>query len=640
MSDSSDVYIKMKLPKPEVHRTHPFVDANSHARLLTYVEYRLEKGKMDRDMRINRMIETDRMVAGWLQLSDEDKKRKRKRDKTGQPIATSMNLPVTYVHLDDMVTFLLGVFAPSKGMFDQFGSPKEESAASQVVSLMNNHAKHAGYFREVALMCAQLLKYNIAGFTAVWKEELGAKVKQTPDRKVAVSQEVIWQGNSVQALDMYNTIWDPSVSPAHVYKDGEFAATAHIKTHYWLQREALNGVYFNCEKVLECDPTATVGKYYRHPPSEALLSNRLLSNGVDHRAALSGQDSLGQPMGYELVRCYIRLNPIHFDLVPPNQRKQRDRYEIWRITIANGDTIIACDYMNNVHDNIPIYVSQATDDNMEEAQKSIAEIIAPLQDFASFLMNTHVQASRKNIWGLTVYDPTVVDLSKIPEGEVSAKVAAKQEAAGKDLRTAIWQNTHVLDTRQTMNDVQAVMNLLGQFFPTQMLPSQIAGMDRAVNSQVAAVMHGATRRMTKMARIIDESIFRPLRHSLYYNILQYQPDGQTIADFYGKPVKIDLGALRESDMPYIIGQGLQSVDKLAAVENLERIIFALVQNPQTAQRFDLAGLMNYWTDLFGVNVDLNQFAIQQPAAPAAGQDDPNAAAAAEAAAAAAGGTPA
>jgi hypothetical protein len=45
------------------------------------------------------------------------------------------------------------------------------------------------------------------------------------------------------------------------------------------------------------------------------------------------------------------------------------------------------------------------------------------------------------------------------------------------------------------------MGLVNQFFPTQSLPSQIASIDRAVDSQVAAVQQGANRRQQKAARL-------------------------------------------------------------------------------------------------------------------------------------------
>jgi hypothetical protein len=73
---------------------------------------------------------------------------------------------------------------------------------------------------------------------------------------------------------------------------------------------------------------------------------------------------------------------------------------------------------------------------------------------------------------------------------------------------------------------------------------------------------------------------------MYYNILQYQPDSSEVTDFYtGKPVKIDLASLRNTDLPFIIGQGLKAIDRQAAAQMLQQVIFALIQAPQAAQGY-------------------------------------------------------
>jgi hypothetical protein len=205
------------------------------------------------------------------------------------------------------------------------------------------------------------------------------------------------------------------------------------------------------------------------------------------------------------------------------------------------------------------------DDVMGAAQRSAAEILTPLQDFASFLVNTHVAGARKNLYGTTFFDPTMVDLDQIPQGEVAARVKVKPAAYGKDIRTYLYQMSASGDTNQTLQDLDGVMNLVNQFFPTQSLPSQIASIDRAVDSQVAAVQQGANRRQQKAARQIDDSIFRNVRFAMYYNIIQFATDNEQITDaFTGKTVTIDLSKLRSSNLPYIIGQGLKAIDRMAA----------------------------------------------------------------------------
>jgi hypothetical protein len=166
-----------------------------------------------------------------------------------------------------------------------------------------------------------------------------------------------------------------------------------------------------------------------------------------------------------------------------------------------------------------------------------------------------------------------------------------------------------------LNQLEGVMGLINQFFPTQSLPSQIASIDRAVDSQVAAVQQGANRRQQKAARLLDDTLFRPMRFAMYYNIIQYQPDEEEIMDiFTGQPVKINLQNLRVSNLPFIIGQGLKAIDRMAAASMLQNIIFAMIQAPQVSQGIDLLGLIDYWTSMIDIDIDMKQFRLAPPAA--------------------------
>lgn len=604
---------------PEVHASHPFKHEKNHDSLLTYIQQRLFIGKEHRDNRIVRYGQIDRSVAGWMRLSDDDKERLVKQERDGTPAATTVNLPLTWVHLDDMMTYFAQTFSPNRGMFYNTAKPSETGPANQIITIMNNHAIYSGYYRQVLLSSFNILKYNLGGYKIAWSQDAGPKLTKPATGAVQVTQDIIWRGNKLESLDMYNTFWDPSVHPTQVYKDGEFFATTSLKSHYWLARKCAEGLYFNCDEALKNDAgLQSTQTYYRDPPSEAKLSN-VSANGTDWKAIFSEMPEYVSQSGFELTEVFIRLNPLDFGLIPANpvNRQTRNGYEVWRITVLNDKYIVDATYMNNIHGFLPITMGMINDDLMGTSQKSVGEIISPLQSFASFLVNTHIRATRKNIWGLTVYDPTVIDLSKVPEGEVSATIPVEPTGQGRNVNEAIWQSSGNLDTKQTLQDLQGVMGLIDQFFPTQSLPSQIAGIDRAVSNQVAAVQQGTNRRNHKSARLLDDSLYRPTRFMLYYNIIQYQPDGDEITDFYGKPQVVNLEELRQTDLPFIIGQGLKALDRQAAADALQEVIFAIIQNPQVAAQIDLLGLIDYWTSTIDIDVDMKQFHLQQaPGQPA------------------------
>lgn len=608
--DAELVHYPIPLPKAKVHTSHPFTHKANHEKLLQYLRGRLTRAKRVRDSEIPRLTRIDKDIAGWMKLSDEDRKRLEQHERDGNPQPTNMNLPLSFVHIDDMMTYFAQTFAPNRGMFYHTGKPGETQEASQIVTLMNNHAIYSGFYRQVLLGIYSMLKYNRGGYKVLWSRDTGPRIDTARN---TVTTELRWQGNKMESIDLYNFLPDPSVHPTELHKDGEYAAEARLRSYYWLQNRASQGGYYNCEEAFAGFTGSSECKYYRHPPTEAQFDSNE-SNGTNWVAILAETPEYASDNSFELVDITIRLDPTQFGLVENNQRTTRKGYEIWQFTILNDTWIIAANHQNNMHNYLPYFMGLINDDVMGTSQKGVAEILQPLQDFASFLLNVHMHGSRSSLWGLTVYDPTVVDLSAVPKGEVAGTIPVKPAGYGKNVNEAIWKYNSTLDTKQTLSDLDALMGIINQFFPTQSLPSQIASIDRAVDSQVAAVQQGANRRQQKAARLLDDSCFRNVRFAMYYNIIQYQPDQEDVTDFYtGKPIKINLASMRNTDLPFIIGQGLKSLDRQAAASLIQQVIFAMIQAPAVAQQVDLMGLIDYWTSMLDIDVDMTQFRVQPPA---------------------------
>src|SRR3546814_2011330 len=98
----------------------------------------------------------------------------------------------------------------------------------------------------------------------------------------------------------------------------------------------------------------------------------------------------------------------------------------------------------------------SNDDTSAEHSKSPAETIQPLADFASFLMNIHIKACRKNVWGTTYYNPSAVDYSVVPDGEVAARVPIKAQGFNKDIRTLVY---HEARSEEHTSELQSLMRI-------------------------------------------------------------------------------------------------------------------------------------------------------------------------------------
>src|SRR3546814_12309469 len=105
------------------------------------------------------------------------------------------NLPLTFIHIDDMMTYLAQTFAPNRGMFYQIAKPENVDVASQLVSLMNYHAVYSGYYRQLLMAMYAILKYNYGGVSLEWVEEYGLRILTDGAGQTAVEEGQVFAGN-------------------------------------------------------------------------------------------------------------------------------------------------------------------------------------------------------------------------------------------------------------------------------------------------------------------------------------------------------------------------------------------------------------------------------------------------------------
>lgn len=601
-------------------------DDETHDRLLDYLLTRLGTIKGTRTARLQRYARIDKLVSAWQRLSVEDSKRDDKEARDGSPQAISAVVPVAHTHLEDLVAFFAGVFSPNSKDFFQLATPEASDQMQALVKKMNQDANQFTYYFELVKTLRALLKYNIGGFHVEFV------TRQT-------TGSVDLSGNRISAIDMYNTFWDSAVrEPKDVHKDAEWAAYAEVKSRFALVREAAERSWWRVSEILQepeeganrndmAIPAVRRAKFYQNPPNHAGISieDETKSSGTTFDLYFQGIDAgtEAEIHGHELITMYCRLNPADFDLRAKDQSNTEPQtlgevYQLWRFKIIDSKEIVFAERVPGELDEIPMYLGHLNVDEMGEATKSIAELLKPFQRIISFMFNIYVAGARGNIWGFVGVNPKFYDTKNLQPGDVAGILTMKGEAAAANLSPsqgiARIQN-NASETRTVVQDIASLMGLMQQLFPSQSLPSQIAGIDRAIESQVAAVMQGVSRRLHMAAHLMDDQILTPTRMAAYHNI-----GALASAD-----VKTSLEGLGHSDVILALGTGLKQINREAAAMALQRILFALIQSPDTVQQngIDILKIMEYWGQLFEIDLDIDSFKL--PAEnPEAGAQQPGA----------------
>lgn len=612
---------KQAKKKNPYKRNHPMNNKDNHAKLLEHAIVRLNFANGIRESWFNKLSMIDKDISGFTRLSDDDKKRVQDRRKGKKSIPVETKLPLVWSQLRDTLAYCMELFAPDSSIFEGQGKPSQQPAVNALVDLINENSQRFGYYPELSKFIWDSFKYNLGIMRVEWENQYGVKFSEKDGGgSPEVSHGVVWKGNKLTAVDLYNFLWDLSVPPTELYKRGEFCAEIEMVTQHRIARMAEFDELYDVDKYI--NQTTSVKRFYRaHPIIRAELPSHE-DTGTNWVSILSAATELNMSPGIELIYLYIWLRPKEFGL---DAVGDEDRYTLYRITIANAEYITRTDELVAAHSMLPFVGASPNADNLEFfQQKSFSEILTPMQVFASYLLNIHQKASRKQTYGITIYDPRILDLGDIPNDDVVWRAPMKQTTPkDKGPKDALANFTDSpVDTSKLLRDVEIIKKIMQDILPSNRL-QQVADLDRATEFQSQAVVQSGDRTSLLAARMINSQGLIPMRFMMIANIFQMQETVE-LTSKDGTVNEINPSELRTLGIEYVIGTGLRGLDRLMLVNLIKDVVNRLIQSPAASEQIDILGLVNYWATLAGDNFDLNQFRKQpqQPAAGPGGEQQP------------------
>lgn len=574
--------------------------------LLKHMTTRLELAKAQRARYIDVFKYIDKEYYAFL-LRDADDQKRQRDNALGRGVKpTDEKLSMMFSQIDEAATYLLSVLAPDDSMYTAMASKDKQQIASAFAKLMNTHAKTFGHFRAYAMFLLTAMKYNFSGFGVHWQERMGNIVTSNSVGMPVITRDVVAMGNQIQAYDPYNILIDPSVAPVDVPESGEYFGVVDITTEFRLRKAEQEGEIFNVS-----DFVATDGMNYSYRPfyeSKPAVRNDFGQNAdmkTDWFSVFAYHNEAKESsVGYEIIRGFFWLIPSRFGLGNSN------KYEIWEAVLGSDKTILSLKHADNAHGMLPINIAMPYEDNFGWQTKGAAERLVSHQQFGSFIMNTHKRATRKRLYGLTLYDsqriPAMAQDTVDLEG---GKVGFNSNGQDVDVNKLVKQFNDGPDTTNTLENIALLNELMQDILPTRM-QQQVAGLDRATQYQAAAVVQSASRRNLRIAKTIDSQAMQRGRRMQMLNIQQKQRQIEILLDG-GEVTTIDPKTLRETRIEFDVSDGLKGIDKLALTMNIKEVLNSLLQS-QAAQSFDVAAIINYWTSMLGDNTDFRQFKITSP----------------------------
>lgn len=526
-------------------------------------------------------------------------------------------VPVVMPQVEAALGYYITLFLAGSPIFPVAGPPEYEDAALQINSLFKDQQKKAKWSRQLIMFWRDGLKYNLQGIEADWEQKASYTLDSENRQLEGKPKEIIWAGNVLKRMDLYNTFFDPRVAPAEVHEIGEFAGYSEIYSRIRMKK-FINELFSkisasNALRAFNSSFTGTPtgsgysGYYIPEINPDAIKSG---TNGqFNWLEWFSGGSGIGRKGGnisyksaYLVTKLYARILPVDHGIRAPAENTP----QVWKFYIINDSVVIYAERLTNAHNFIPIIFGQPIEDGLNYQTKSFAQNVMPLQDISSTFWNAAIASKRRLTHDRIYYDPSRIRASDINDPNPIARIPVRPSAYGKNPGEAIYSSPYRDDLSGTLvaeSDMLQRFAMLtnGQNQSTQ---GQFTKGNRTLHEYNDVVGHSNTRNQTLVVTT-DTQAHTPLKEILLLNTLQY-PGPATVTSPDGKEVvKIDMLKLRTAMIEFSVSDGLEPVDKDMNTEELISMMQVVGSTPQLSSGYDMPPLFSYIAKLRGA--DLSQF---------------------------------
>ena len=533
----------------------------------------------------------------------------------------NVTVPVVMPQVNSACSYLEEVFLSGYPIFPVVADPQNEDAALQLETIINENAITTSWAQQIAMFFRDGLKYNLCALECDWKQKVNWTVNNDLNSpNGAKAKKVLWKGNVVKRMDLYNSFWDPRVHPSKLHEEGDFFGYTEIysRTRF---KALCNSLYNQAAKqsvieALQSAPiqgaigastTAPFGYYMPIINPYPLYNKSATFDWLSWATNTPiGKEGVMWKNAYSLTTVYARIVPSDFGIQVPEQNTP----QVWKFLIVNGAVILTAERLTNIHNFLPVFMGQPLEDGLDYQTKSFASNVTDMQDIASALWNGRVASKRRLVGDRVLYDPSRIKEKDINSSNPAAKIPVRPSAYGKPLNEAVYQFPYKDEqTDSLVQDSAAVIsmaNLINGQNPAQQGQFVKGNKTRHEYDDIMGHGNGQNRHM---AQSLEMQVFQPLKEVIKLNTLQYQEATTVYNRGKGVTVNVDPADLRKSAVHFKVCDGMIPSDKVTGDDLLQTVVQQLASSPQLAAGYDLPSAFTYLMKTQGL--DLTPFQKSQ-----------------------------
>lgn len=547
--------------------------------------------------------------------SEEQAKAKAANARGDQTKFQNIVLPVIQPQVEAAVTYQQSVFLTGYPIFSAVSVPEFSEQATQIDTIVGEQQDKGNWVHEILTSIRDGLKYNLMAVEVSWDKDVTYSLSTDiayQDGKEGKPTEVLWEGNKIRRMDLYNTFWDTRVLPKDVAEKGEYAGFNEIMSLIALKSFAAKlPSRMNMKEAMESGFSAPIsmvgasglnGYYYPQLNPEATVDWQMMGGtnwvrwaGFDDNSSQSKYKDV-----YQVTTIYGRILPADFGFkgVPGQNTPQ-----VWKFIVVNNQVVIYCERLTNAHNLLPIIFSQPLDDGLGYQTKSFAKNVQPIQDITTALSNSSIASRRRAISDRMLYDPSRVSQAAINNDNPSAKIPVRPSAYGQELAKAVYAIPFRDDQFQiNMAEIQSY----------RAMANEISGLNPARQGQFVkgnktlgefdSVMGNANGRDQTLALTLEGNFFKPIKAIVRSNILQYQGGTTLFNRDSERTVVVDPVALRKANLAFKISDGLEPSSKLINGDTLGSAVQLFTQNRELGAEYNVGDMAAYTFEMAGLKL--------------------------------------
>ena len=553
------------------------------------------------------------MFRAYIKETEADALRKQKKD-DGEPQFTTLDIPYSYAVLMSWHTYLSSVFLSRSPIVQLSGRHGEGEQQIQAMEAVQDYqTQTGGHLVPYYIWLMDAGKYGAGIIGNYWDEEViqVSEIVEEPvtylgiplldkKRKVKKTKRVKgYSGNKLFNVRPQDFLFDSRVSLAN-FQDGEFCGRyADLGWNSVVKREAYDQ-YYNLkqlrERLKKKDKSSTTGSQNRDTGSERL---ELPDAVTQENAELN--DDLKTPDFVSLVELHVELIPKDWGL------GDSDYPEKWVFTLAEDEVIIESQPYDSIHGKFPYAAIEYEMEGYGLQKRSMLEMLQPLQDSMSWLINTHFYNVRNVLNGQFIADPSRLTIKDFKSTEGGRIIRMKPTAYGQDPKTMFTQIQTVDVTQNHLRDAQVLGEMIQRVSGvTDNIMGAVNPGGRKSATEIRSSNSSGANRIKTQAEYFSAMGFAPLSQMLIQNT-QQKYDGSMKFKIAGDLTQDAGKSFLEVSPEDIAGfydfvpvDGSLPVDRFAQVTMWTQLLGQMRQFPQIMEGYDMGGIFSWVAQLGGL----------------------------------------